>query len=77
VEVQTGLVAPAIQTWGFIKVEGTLRVFFIYILNTINNDFDNRNDNQWTSCCPDLISAHHWLWRLILFLATGFEKQEP
>jgi len=28
VDVQTGLVAPAILTWGFIKAEGTLRVFY-------------------------------------------------
>lgn len=33
VEVRTGLVAPAIQTWGFIKAEGTLRVFYLNIIN--------------------------------------------
>jgi len=38
-DVRTGLVAPAIQTWGFIKAEGTLRVFFKYILYTIYDDF--------------------------------------
>jgi ribonuclease Y len=36
VDVRTGLVAPAIQTWGFIKAGGTLRVF-LYI--NINNRF--------------------------------------
>jgi len=28
VDVRTVLVAPAIKTWGFIKAEGTLRVFY-------------------------------------------------
>jgi len=28
VDVRTGLAAPAIQTWGFIKAGGTLRVFY-------------------------------------------------
>ena len=39
VDVRTGLVAPAIQTWGFIKAGGTLRVFFNNILNTTDDDF--------------------------------------
>ena len=32
VDVRTELVAPAIQTWGFIKAGGTLRVFYIFTL---------------------------------------------
>jgi hypothetical protein len=39
VDVRTALVASAIQTWGFIKSGGTLRVFFNIILNTTNDDF--------------------------------------
>jgi ribonuclease Y len=36
VEVQIGLVAPAMQTWGFIKSGGTLRVFlYIYLIQRI------------------------------------------
>ncbi len=35
VDVRTVLVAPAIQTWGFIKAEGTLRVFFNIYLKRI------------------------------------------
>jgi hypothetical protein len=44
VEVRTGLVAPAIQTWGFIKAEGTLRVFLltIYITKTTDDDIYDR-----------------------------------
>jgi hypothetical protein len=30
-EVQPELVAPAIKIWGFIKSEGTLRVFYLLI----------------------------------------------
>jgi hypothetical protein len=37
VEVQTGLVAPAIQTWGFIKAGGTLRVFLLHLYNINTN----------------------------------------
>jgi hypothetical protein len=33
VDVRTGLVAPAIQTWGFIKAGGTLRVFLYININ--------------------------------------------
>jgi hypothetical protein len=29
VEVQTEVVAPTIKIWGFIKAEGTLRVFYV------------------------------------------------
>ena len=44
VDVRTVLVAPAIKTWGFIKAEGTLRVFLldIFKINTINDDINNR-----------------------------------
>jgi hypothetical protein len=42
VEVRSELAAPAIQTWGFIKAEETLRVFLLYIFNTIEDDFNNR-----------------------------------
>jgi hypothetical protein len=38
VDVQTALVVPTIQIWGFIKAEGTLRVFFKYTLYTVYDD---------------------------------------
>ena len=41
VEVRSELAAPAIQTWGFIKAEETLRVFYYIYINTTEDDFDN------------------------------------
>jgi len=40
VDVRAELAAPAIKIWGFIKVEETLRVFYLY--NIGNDDF-----NKW------------------------------
>jgi len=35
VEARTGLAAPTIKIWGFIKAEETLRVFYYILLNIL------------------------------------------
>jgi hypothetical protein len=76
VEVQTELVAPAIQTWGFIKSGGTLRVFLLnkYITNTIDDDFDYRNINERAFNYPLFFSPSYRFCCFIFRVADSLEK---
>jgi hypothetical protein len=76
VEVQTELAAPAIQTWGFIKAGGTLRVFYyIYIiLIQIDDDIDDRNNNERADIYFEFCGPSDRFWSFIFCVAARLEE---